>query len=418
MPLINRAGVWYWRESYRPDVAKMVGMPQNSMKSLKTKDKAEAEQIVKDQRLDITHKRRLMAVKWSLTGGLDTNNWQRRWFPKDGLYQIEERQVMASGDKLMFLRKDGTIWKTFDNKYLPTLGTILHLAVGMDQTPPDVSVYYRKHFSKKAIDASDFNKQIFNAWLQKSKPSENLVRDAKTVLNAYTAKFPNLKFKDCTKAQARQFLQDYMDLGLASATIQKKIGFLKAAINVAIQDETMTTNPFSNLMKKAKTENPRLPFSDDDMKIMLEKAPTELTPEDLILFTLLHKTGMRMDEAYSIETTDIEEGIRYAVVGRKTLSSKRRVPFPDECPDINGPYISGGSAAASKRINRFINACGITDTAKVAHSFRHRAQDRLRILGAPDAVRHQLLGHSDVTVGDSYGLGFPVRILKPYIDQI
>ena len=124
MPLINRAGVWYWRESYRPDVAKMVGMPQNSMKSLKTKDKAEAEQIVKDQRLDITHKRRLMAVKWSLTGGLDTNNWQRRWFPKDGLYQIEERQVMASGDKLMFLRKDGTIWKTFDNKYLPMLSPL------------------------------------------------------------------------------------------------------------------------------------------------------------------------------------------------------------------------------------------------------------------------------------------------------
>jgi transposase-like protein len=53
-------------------------------------------------------------------------------------------------------------------------------------------------------------------------------------------------------------------------------------------------------------------------------------------------------------------------------------------PDIGGlTKHKDPSDAASKRLNRFLDDIGITDPRKVAHSLRHRAQDRLRAAGCP-----------------------------------
>ena len=73
---------------------------------------------------------------------------------------------------------------------------------------------------------------------------------------------------------------------------------------------------------------------------------------------------------------------------------------------------------ASKRLNRFLDDCGIVDSRKVVHSLRHRAKDRLRAAGCPWTVQKELLGHDDKTVADDYGLGSPVPLLKKWIDRI
>lgn len=74
--------------------------------------------------------------------------------------------------------------------------------------------------------------------------------------------------------------------------------------------------------------------------------------------------------------------------------------------------------AASKRLNKYLNDCGVVDKRKVIHSLRHRAQDRLRAAGAPQDIREALLGHSKVTVGEGYGVGFPVPMLRKWVDKI
>jgi hypothetical protein len=76
---------------------------------------------------------------------------------------------------------------------------------------------------------------------------------------------------------------------------------------------------------------------------------------------------------------------------------------------IKGRLFSGGPRAASKRLNRFLNAAGITDKRKVVHSLRHRAQDRLRAAGCPEDCRWAILGHEEKTVAAGYGEGFPVN---------
>ena len=108
------------------------------------------------------------------------------------------------------------------------------------------------------------------------------------------------------------------------------------------------------------------------------------------------------------------EIVRYVVVGEKTEQSKRRVPLPAALwpylpKKITGHLFGEDTRAnhrlASKRLNRFLNECGIVDKRKVIH-------------GAPQDIREALLGHSKVTVGQGYGVGFPASMLKKWIDRI
>ena len=68
--------------------------------------------------------------------------------------------------------------------------------------------------------------------------------------------------------------------------------------------------------------------------------------------------------------------------------------------------------AASTRLNRYLDDCGIADPRKVVHSLRHRAQDRLRAAGCPEDVRWEILGHEEETVAAGYGEGFPAPLLS------
>ncbi|MCC8937921.1 hypothetical protein H8A97_22910 [Bradyrhizobium sp. Arg62] len=105
------------------------------------------------------------------------------------------------------------------------------------------------------------------------------------------------------------------------------------------------------------------------------------------------------------------------------MTSKRRVPFPKLLipylpKRINRPLFSDSIPAASKRLNRFLDNCGIDDPDKVVHSLRHRAQDRLRAAGCPQDYRRALPGHEKKTVAEGYGEGFPVPLLRKWIDRI
>ena len=132
---------------------------------------------------------------------------------------------------------------------------------------------------------------------------------------------------------------------------------------------------------------------------------------------------MRLGEAFQIDGEQIEREIRYCFVGTKTEASRRRVPFPaDLLPylptKISGPLFTGNPKAASKRLNDFLDDCGLTDPSIVVHSLRHRAADRLRAYECPIDVRRAILGHEDSSVSEGYGEGFPVKILREWIDKI
>ena len=228
--------------------------------------------------------------------------------------------------------------------------------------------------------------------------------------------------KEATRDDGRKIVQHFEGQGLKSASIRKKIGWLTAAVNLAIKEGRLTFNAFSSVVPKRDDEEKRLPLDEADIR-NAKRNLGQLDTSDQLLFRLLAATGMRLSEAYEIDGENKERGCRYVIVGHKTPQSHRRIPLPANVLPflpltIKGPLFQGSPRSASKRLNRFLNAIGIADRHKVIHSLRHRAQDRLRAAGCPVDYRWALLGHEEKTIAEGYGLAFPVPMLRKWIDKI
>jgi cell division protease FtsH len=246
-------------------------------------------------------------------------------------------------------------------------------------------------------------------------------REARAVWALYKQLTNGKPLKDASRDDGRKLVDYYEKQGLKSATIQKKIGWLTAAVNLAIDEATLKFNPFSSIVPERDDKQRRLPLSETDIRNVKQNLD-RLDEGDQLLFRVLASTGMRLAEAFEIDGEMKERGRRYIIVGQKTSQSLRRVPLPTAVlpflPRIEGRLFPGGPRAASKRLNRFLNNVGIGDRRKVVHSLRHRAQDRLRAAGCPEDCRWAILGHEKETVVAGYGEGFPVPMLRRWIDKI
>lgn len=64
------------------------------------------------------------------------------------------------------------------------------------------------------------------------------------------------------------------------------------------------------------------------------------------------------------------------------------------------------------------STCGITDTTKVFHSFRHTFKRITRDAGINEELHDALTGHSSGGVGRSYGKGFSLKPLARAMDDV
>ena len=251
-------------------------------------------------------------------------------------------------------------------------------------------------------------------------------REARAVWALYKQLTNSKPLKDASRDDGRKLVDYYEKQGLKSATIQKKVGWMIAAVNLAIDEGKLKFNPFSSIVRDRDDKQRRLPLSETDIR-NLKRNLDQLDEADQLLFRVLASTGCRLSEAFEIDGEMKEGGCRYIIVGRKTDQSLRRVPLPAALLPFLPRKIEGqllkaeprGAGAASKRLMRFLRAVvGIDDPRKVVHSLRHRAQDRLRAAGCPEDLRWAILGHEEETVAAGYGEGFPVPLLKKWIDKI
>ena len=288
-------------------------------------------------------------------------------------------------------------------------------AITGEQSPFNDGVRPRRQ-ERTADDA------IIETYLEHANITGHSERETRAVWELYKQLTDGKPLRDATRDDGRKVVQHFESQGLRSATIQKKITWLNAAVNLAIKESKLTFNPFSSVVPKRDDKQKRLPLSEADIK-NAKRELGQLDERDQLLFRLLATTGMRLSEAFEIHSEMKERSCRYVIIGKKTPQSHRRVPLPAVALPylpkvIKGPLFEGRTPAASKRLNKFIRRIGIGDKGKVLHSLRHRAQDRLRAAGCPVDYRWALLGHEEETVAEGYGLGFPVPMLKKWIDRI
>jgi site-specific recombinase XerC len=248
-------------------------------------------------------------------------------------------------------------------------------------------------------------------------------REARAVWALYKQLTNGTPLKDASRDDGRKLVAYYEKQGRKSATVQKKIGWLNAAVNLAIDEGKLKFNPFSSIVRDRDDKQRRLPLSETDIR-NLKRNLDQLDKTDQLLFRVLASTGMNLSEPFEIDGEMKERGCRYVVIGSKTSQRLRRVPLPAALLPFLPKKIEGRlfkaelRGKASKRLMRFLRSVGIDDPRKVVHSLRHRAQDRLRASGCPEDIRWAILGHEEETVAAGYGEGFPAPLLKKWIDKI
>ena len=388
-------------------------------KSLRTSDRKEAEIIALP--MIAHHKAALLAAKPRLE-----TTWRYEYEP-GGLHDGPNgERIAATETELKFYGPDGKLLRTTPNG-APTFRIVnLERRLGIPFVDERmIGITEEEGARTKPKSAED--DAILETYLKHANITGYAEREARNVWELFNRLTNNKPLKNCNRDDGRLVVEFYAAQGLKTKTITKKVAWLNAAVNLAIKEHRhKTINPFSAIVPERKDSLRRLPLSDADMKL-IRRDLSRLDKNDQLLIRLLAATGMRLSEAFEIASEEKERGCRFVKVGHKTEQSERRVPFPAGLlrhlpKKISGPLFKRDAAdpadAASKRLNRFLRECGIADPAKVIHSFRHRAQDRLRAAECPQDIRWALLGHAEKSVAESYGAGFAVPQLKRWIDKI
>jgi integrase len=385
-------------------------------RSLGTPDRVQAEILALPMIAE--HKIKLLEARPRLE-----TTWQHKYEPGREHISPDGERIIAADGELIHLDSEGRIIRRSPNggpayqlvgRQKLTLRSLVEAFTG-DQSPFNDEVRPRRQ--ERTADDS-----IVETYLKHANIGGHSERETRAVWALYKELTDGKPLKDATRDDGRKVVQYFESQGLRSATIQKKITWLNAAVNLAIKESKLTFNPFSGIVPKRDDKQKRFPLTEADIK-SAKRELGQLDGNDQLLFRLLAATGMRLSEAFEIDSELKERGCRYVIIGKKTPQSHRRVPLPAAVLPylpkvIKGPLFEGGTPAASKRLNKFIRRIGIGDKGKVLHSLRHRAQDRLRAAGCPVDYRWALLGHEEETVAEGYGSGFPVPMLKKWIDKI
>ena len=373
-------------------------------KSLGTPDRAQAEILALPYIQD--HKVRLFEAK----PGIKVT-WLHRLAPGQEHITPDGERIVADDRELIFLNDNGAIVRKEPNG---------EFAVALPPLREQKAFVRREDQRKRTATSPD--DALIETYLKHKNVTGYYEREARAVWALYKQLTNGKPLKDASRDDGRKLVEYYEKQDLKSATIQKKIGWMTAAVNLAIDEGKLKFNPFSSIVPERDDKQRRLPLSETDIRNVKQNL-VQLDEGDQLLFRLLAATGMRLSEAFEIDSEMKERGCRYIIVGRKTSQSLRRVPLPTAVlpflpRKIEGRLFPGDPRAASKRLNRFLNRVGIGDRRKVVHSLRHRAQDRLRAAGCPEDCRWAILGHEKKTVAAGYGEGFPVPLLRRWIDKI
>ena len=384
-------------------------------RSLGTSDRVQAEILALPMIAE--HKAKLLEARLHVE-----TIWRHEYEPGREHVGADGERIIATDRELIYLNHNGGITRTAPNGATAfqlvgrkmTLRSVTEAITG-DQSPFNDGVRPRRQ-ERTGDDA------IIETYLKHVNLDPHSERETRAVWALYKQLTDCKLLKNATRDDGRKIVQHFEGQGLRSATIQKKITWLNAATNLAIKEGHLTFNPFSSIVPKRDDKLVRLPLSEADIKTV-KRNFGQLDKHDQLLFRMLAATGMRLSEAFEIENEQKEGGCRYVIIGKKTPQSHRRVPLPAAMLPylpkvIKEPWFEGGAPGASKRLNRFLREIGIVDKGKVVHSLRHRAQDRLRAAGCPVDYRWSLLGHEVETVAEGYGSGFPVPLLKKWIDKI
>ncbi|AUQ57115.1 phage integrase-like protein [Phaeobacter inhibens] len=245
---------------------------------------------------------------------------------------------------------------------------------------------------------------------------------------------------DYTKADANAFRDALVKRGLTGSSVTRIFGTVRAVFNFAAAEQGLDiTSPFSNVYYDRNAGvSERLSIPVEDIRRVQGKC-RELDDEMRWLVALIADTGMRIGEAAGLLREDIQksENGNWSVQvaahpwrSLKTDGSKRVVPLVGSAkwaaerihaqqgnsrfafPRYNVSDKTNANSA-SAGLNKWLKT--LAPKGATMHGFRHAVRDRLRAVECPADIADQIGGWQTEGVGQGYGNGYPVEVLRNWM---
>ena len=244
-----------------------------------------------------------------------------------------------------------------------------------------------------------------------------------------------------SSSDAGKFRDWLLDKGLTVVSTKRVFATIKSIINLTISEHGLNcSNNFSRTFMPDRDDvKQRKPIPIDQIKKVQQRC-YELDDEPRWLLALISDTGLRLSEAVGLAVSDIklDAPTPHIIVqphqwrSLKTKSSHRKVPLvgvslwaakrvthnsntPYAFPRYNDGELANANSA-SAALNKWLKP--MVSEGSVVHSFRHSMRDRLRAVECPKEIIDQIGGWLSSDVGESYGEGFPQKIVKNWLDKI
>jgi hypothetical protein len=200
------------------------------------------------------HKAKLFAAKPTLQG-----SWQQRFTPGQEHVTPDGERVIADDRELIFLNHNGAILRREPNGEFGI------------RLPPlrEQKEFVRNEDQRRRRPPSDgTDDALIETYLKHRNVTGYCEREARAVWAIYKQLTNGKPLKDASRDDGRKVVAYYEAQGLKSATVQKKIGWLSAAVNLAIDEGALKFNPFSSIVPERDDKQRRLPLSEADVRTL------------------------------------------------------------------------------------------------------------------------------------------------------
>ncbi len=266
---------------------------------------------------------------------------------------------------------------------------------------------------------------LYEDWKSVAKVSQQYADEAGYAVAALTKLLGHDDAARITKADVVRW-RDTLTATRKNRSVNNRLVKLNSVFARAVKDGKLSTNPVDGLRLDAGDVTSPRPYSDAEAARLLIAARAEATPALRWAHWIMCFTGMRVAEVMQLVGRDVrQDGYTWLIdvneddPGKSVKTGKRRhVPlhpaliaegFTEYAHTVTPDAPLFPSARQQRRSDT--NEVGkwarklVPDKAKAPnHSWRHRMEDELRAVEAPEEVRDAILGHGRKTTGASYGV--------------
>jgi hypothetical protein len=228
---------WWVRFQYpaaiRPD-------PKKDEISLGTPDRTEAE--LKALPLIQAHRARVLVRRALVEGRLRLGNPLYEYEPGKEHHTADGQRVLATDRELIFLDDAGRIIGAEQNK---------GYSLPWEGFTPDEKREIEAIRPARVTKSRNADDTIIETWIKQRNITPYKESKARSVYATFKELVNGKRLANCTRDDGRKLVAKLRSSGLKAATVQKHVGYLNAAVNIAIDDGKLRFNPFSKVVAVA-----------------------------------------------------------------------------------------------------------------------------------------------------------------------